>query len=534
MSDHTAKLPPELRHIICDMIPRKSLKCVRLVNKPWACAAARVLWHTFVSNLVPSKQRQLHALLTSRPGGFLDSVRNLETLPSTLSTSEISTAVLQLLAALPIRALRTFKTMKNLESRTVGLLIRSQPVLHELCISIWTSESGSEVPGWTYVAGNLDHLKVLTIRAVWNQAGYDTWFPHAPFLETLVVAGKLSDCVSLFRPWTTARHHRLQNLRTLCLDNLRFLGSAGSLHAWLDLSRLQKLTIRDCQFLGSFVKELTSSYRLHCQHSALKTLEILEHQEGNRDLIESIQDLLTAIHGLESIYISTATANRVDIDCFRSQGSSLRYLLVDPLNIWHSETWANSNTDQLYAAAELRLLATTCPLIEEFGTSLAKIDFDDWAILDPFKWNSPGTRSPNEQALALSLDALATFPKLRVLRLTQPLSELQAENENHDPYREQQWRYQQFAEQILTYLVSKGSPVELLAFGCTARSLMDRDLPDDHGHIWPYYYYLRGESTTLLSKNRRSTQIVAVPVVEGKIKMYMEQPRILSDPEEFS
>jgi hypothetical protein len=127
---------------------------------------------------------------------------------------------------------------------------------------------------------------------------------------------------------------------------------------------------------------------------------------------------------------------------------------------------------------------------------------------------------------------LATFPRLRVLRITE-LPFQAFEIDNADFCRHLQWRFQQFAEQVLRYLADKGSSVKLLAFSPVEPPEFCHH-EDSNGHAWPHYYYIRGESTTVLPRGRRITQTVAVPVKKEDIALYIEQPRILSNPVLFS
>jgi hypothetical protein len=127
---------------------------------------------------------------------------------------------------------------------------------------------------------------------------------------------------------------------------------------------------------------------------------------------------------------------------------------------------------------------------------------------------------------------IATFPKLRVLRMTQSPLDVMDDGSN-SPFLERQWRYQQFAEQILRYLAEKHSPVELLVFSPTRMSHnLPSSVPDSNDHKWPHYYYLRGDSATVLPGGLSSEQVVAVAVKRSDIGDYMEERRILVDPRE--
>jgi hypothetical protein len=122
--------------------------------------------------------------------------------------------------------------------------------------------------------------------------------------------------------------------------------------------------------------------------------------------------------------------------------------------------------------------------------------------------------------------------KLRVLRLAQP--PLEVEEEDDDPFRERQWRNHNFAEQIMQYLVKKGSPIELLAFSPTRTLPSSLDLTYDAvGHKYPHYFYMRGQSTIQLPNNQTLEQVVAHPVRKSHIGRYLDSFKVLSDPKEW-
>lgn len=52
-------------------------------------------------------------------------------------------------------------------------------------------------------------------------------------------------------------------------------------------------------------------------------------------------------------------------------------------------------------------------------------------------------------------------------------------------------------------------------------------LEDSNGHIWPIYYYLRGETTHILPGRRQATQVSAIPVRKDEIANYMPWPKVL-------
>ncbi|KAH7411840.1 hypothetical protein DE146DRAFT_750991 [Phaeosphaeria sp. MPI-PUGE-AT-0046c] len=530
MCDHTEKVPPELRRMVCDLMPQKSLKDIRLVNQSWSQVSAALLWHTFASDLSTPVTRDFDALLTSQPGGFLDSVRILHINTAGSSSSQTETTLLQLLSLLPRGSLQKFTADHAMECRTLGVLIRRQPHLRELSSPICRFNGNKGPPGKRYVAGNLTGLRVLTIFANNSQEGYDAWFLHSPLLDTLTVSGSLGGGLSIFKPWSA--EPKLKRLKSLHLDNLSFSASAGALDAWLDLRSLQTLTLRNCTRVGNFLDALATAYTVHSLSplsSALKSISIYSAKHNQYEWIGELEGLLAIITGLEYLYASASTDQCIDIQSICCQATTLRYLVVEYLSSWDQE---DDDADLIYGDTELQRLSKACSHIEELGLSCPQIDFIEWPPLEPFEWSPVAMQSQHEKKLAKFLDVIATFPKLRVLRMTQSPLDVMDDGSN-GPFLERQWRYQQFGEQVLRYLAERHSSVELLAFSPT-RVLhnLPSSTPDGNEHTWPHYYYLRGESETVLPREFRKKQIVAVPIKRSDIGSYMEESRILVDPGE--
>ncbi|KAF3033474.1 hypothetical protein E8E12_000296 [Didymella heteroderae] len=62
--DFSNKLPPELRRMICTLLPADALTNVRLVNKQWSAVAATVLWSHVRIDLIEKATRKFDALLS--------------------------------------------------------------------------------------------------------------------------------------------------------------------------------------------------------------------------------------------------------------------------------------------------------------------------------------------------------------------------------------------------------------------------------------------------------------------------------------
>jgi hypothetical protein len=274
----------------------------------------------------------------------------------------------------------------------LGILIKKHPRLHELSFLLSNNTEADVPPDGRYVEGNLTHLSTLVIRATITQEGFDAWFPHTPNLDSLTISGIINRIPCAFKPWCA--EPKLKKLRSLYLNNLIFPASAGELDAWLDLNRLENLTIRNCEVVGTFIADLTEAYTAHGL-SALKTFTIYD-DDFECDWIEELESFLAAVRGLEYLYVSATISQRLDPDSICFQASSLRYLVVEYLNSWDQE---DDDADCMYDAMELESLSKACSRIEELGLSCAQINFIDWPPLEPFAWRPATARLPQEKEL---------------------------------------------------------------------------------------------------------------------------------------
>ena len=391
-------------------VPQEWLKNVRLVNKLWGPNAAAILFHTFTSDLRESgsARHDFDALLTSASGGFLDSVkvlhvRNTPQLPEDYRNLR----ALQLLGALPRGCLTSFTAEGEIGWRTLGLLIKWHPHLQHLSAPIVDHPNGihERSPGLCYVAGNLGCITSLTIFSSADQAGYDDWFSHLTSLTTLVVEGRRPAYESTFLPWSTP--NPLQKLRNLHLDDMHLRSSSGRLEQWVNPACLEKLTIRGCKNLSVFLQDLTVAFAT-VEDLSLKELNITSVVDET--CVEAVDTLLRSISGIERINVSTTSAERVNVASLASHATSLRALLMDPLNHWNDERNYSEDPGHFYNVQELESLVTKCPNIEEFGVSLIYIYFGDWAHTRPFKWSNPTEQSAEEQRL---MESLVSAPIVR-------------------------------------------------------------------------------------------------------------------------
>lgn len=370
-------------------IPRESLKHVRLVSQSWSHAAAALLWHAFSTDLSNTSTRQFDALLTSQPGGFLDSVRNLHIRTANPLSSQTEERLILLLSLLPRGSLQKFTVDHAIDSCTLGVLIIRQPHLHILSSPI---KRDNVPPSGSFVAGNLSRLEVLTVFANENQKGYDAWFPYSPNLQSLTVSGIFAGPTSEFEPWGS--ESKLKKLSSLYLDNLCFWSSAGALDAWLDLNRLENLTVRNCAGSEVFLNSLAEAYTAHGL-SALRSFKIYS-DSIDEELMDELETFLAAVRGLQCLYVSVTTDQRLDPLSICNQASSLRYLVVEYMNSWDQE---EEGVDCIYDATELQCLSKTCSQIEELGLSCAQINFSEWPLFEPFVWSPVAMQSSKEKQI---------------------------------------------------------------------------------------------------------------------------------------
>jgi hypothetical protein len=359
-----------------------------------------VLWHTFSTDLHEDvvTRRDIDALLNSAPGGFLDSLKVLHIRKTPrLSRANMNTRLLYLLGFLPDKCLTKFSAEYEIDSRTLAVLIKRHPHLEELSVPMYDdpgiSSTGPPVRG--YVAGKLSCISSLTIFSSAFQLGYNSWFPHLTSLTTLIVQGRSSGCEHY--SWQTARP--LNKLRNLYLDGLEFSEDSGRLDWWLELSSLEKLTVRGCANMTSFIQDLVISYTCHPQQS-LKELSIVSDVDDQ--WIQELNTLLKLISGIERLHVSTSTAEHVEITSITRHGNTLRSLLMDPLNDIHDDRQEDEES-HLYDVEEFALLAEKCPNLEELGTTLVPLFFFNWHYSRPFAWSEGTEISADESRVKESL-----------------------------------------------------------------------------------------------------------------------------------
>ncbi|KAH7089450.1 hypothetical protein FB567DRAFT_417270, partial [Paraphoma chrysanthemicola] len=90
--------------------------------------------------------------------------------------------LVQLLVSLPEKSLQSFKSDREIDSSTLGLMIKRQPNIRELSARV-----PGPAPIAVYVAGNLRYLRSLELLASADLKGYDAWLQHTEALTSLQI-----------------------------------------------------------------------------------------------------------------------------------------------------------------------------------------------------------------------------------------------------------------------------------------------------------------------------------------------------------
>jgi hypothetical protein len=280
----------------------------------------------------------------------------------------------------------------------LGLLIKRQPYVRELSASIFDSPGRIGAPGPGFVGGNLAKMTNLTVFAIANEAYYDPWFPHTPSLEALTVQGKLREPDSQFGPRTSKQRLRIQNLS---IRNVRFMASSRVIDACVDLVCLKELELEDCKNMAAMMAGLANAY-MDTEHDGPQSLDLFE--QCITPWIKDLEILLQMILGLEFLSVSAFTGEKLQPTSICDHGATLHYLVMEPLNKGdYSVRRGDGIVDYIYDKKNLRCLAKQCPLIKEFGTSLAQINFEDWPHTELFVWHLEAARSQRERSLMASI-----------------------------------------------------------------------------------------------------------------------------------
>jgi len=370
MCNHISDLPPELRLMVLDRVSRSTLKIICLVNKFWRNLAVPILWGTFVSDLLNNYPRNLDMVLTHRPGSVFTLMRNLHIKKSvSIGQDAFNLKFLQLIMTIAPHTLAEVTVTGAIDRETLGLLIMRQRNLLELSVPMIKDQAP---PNHDYVNGNLRSLVKLSMFPNADQAGYEAWLPNMPMLHTLIVSSKRPKQVSLFVPWAITP--KMQRLKSLHLHNMTLQPRSGRIDAWTDMYGLYELTIKDCKGMVGFLTDLIvpQSNEKH----RLKSIAISETTDTT-DWMTNLDNLVHKVEGLQHLYLSSSRQEQTDLAALAIQKHSLTTYLLDPINDWAQFPRADIEED---FPGTLK----SCPLIEQLGTSLTHIDFDDWGYTEPW------------------------------------------------------------------------------------------------------------------------------------------------------
>ncbi|KAH7089490.1 hypothetical protein FB567DRAFT_559025 [Paraphoma chrysanthemicola] len=279
--------------------------------------------------------------------------------------------------------------------------------------------------------------------------------------------------------------------------------------------RIEPLTLRVLKLdvtsgMGSLFKALASSFaqkEVSLRHLRINRLPKAEAEEVH----ESLLLFLTSFCGLKTIWIQCDDCSKISTDGIINHGETLKILFIVNGGVHRQDK------TKCMVAGDLQQIATACPELQQLCLNLYEIDPDrnESDILGP----QPGvTYVANDFEEALQ--AIASMPKLKVLRFTNPPNYRQTYFRPGELFRwfprslqsgTERMAYKARADGVMQYLREHGSNVHFLAFSPTEK-LNKATSADKHGHVWPDYYYYAGRLTDV-----KGTDIaVARPLVHWK------------------
>ncbi|KAF9702013.1 hypothetical protein EKO04_000027 [Ascochyta lentis] len=507
--DHFSNLPNELKYMILSLLPCHSLKVARLVDKEWAVVAASLLFHTVETRLLETENRKISTLIDGLPGGFLDSVKVLciSSVSNPPAREKTENSLLRLLGALPRDTLATFRCSVPLSQHTVGLLLRTQSRLSDLGVSLARNEQIG-LPGPNFVRGNLLCLRrlAITVTRASNSTyeGYGTWFSYTPILEDLRIQGALFHGLHYFEGWTLPMKNTLLTLRRLFLDQLVLTPSVSGLSEQMHLPSLRELVLRQCRGTGALLDSFTTAFS-KSENSALEMFE----QADTKQLPDHVAatKLLKALKKLDVVILTNKSGlvdSLPDLTSLCEVGHTIRAAHI-----------STSHETRYYNVDELRQLSAACPNMEMLCINLPDFHEDviNTEILDDFELSPGNGGSPARRELRISLEILATLPRLRTLRIV-----------NHPLLRfeftaaERRYRHQQLARLFIAFLAERGSPIQLIVFNPAYTCELDETpVMDSNGHKWPFYSYQKGTVSVEKTVSSSVSMVVAVPIVRKEI-----------------
>jgi hypothetical protein len=513
--DHLERIPAELKCTVTRYIDNlDDRKALVLVNKAWAEVVAPFLWETLTTDLIQSGQR--HVLGLAHPtSNIVKHVRNIKLLSRSLTGNVDHLPML--LAAIPRGQLRGFSSASQIQLSTSNLLLLLHPKLEVFT----TPESGVIAHAiqspWT--VGCLSYLKTLSVdvdlftskhlQKIWKECPklVNLGFFQAnnsPFRSLNVISVIEEDAFLPVDPGTLIpsikedSNLQVQAFEPLKLENLQ-LGNItlpkrlNTMFQRFDVLALSSLVLDTFAGAKGLLETLAAEFA--GGHPGLRKLQITGLPDQVSDEFNtSLLGFLSSFCGLQQLKVQCTSCNKIHVDGIINHGNTLEELCIVNGGI-HRQ-----NEDQCFDAADLHKIATTCLKLEQLCLNLYEIDGDrnESDVLGP----QPGVAfQPNEFEQALC--AIATMPKLRILRLTNPPNYRKAYHRPGEVTRffpralqsgTERQGFQARADGVMRYLGEHGSSLKVLAFS-PVEVLKKFDRPDKHGHIWPNYFYYRGRMT---------------------------------------
>ncbi|KAF2003062.1 hypothetical protein P154DRAFT_618068 [Amniculicola lignicola CBS 123094] len=526
VADFTSRLPVELKDIVLEYVPKNNLKSIRLVNKQWGEIAAARLWEHFESDFNETDTKKLFYLIIAR-SSFLRHVRKIVSAPST-PYGPVNINLMRVLYSLPQGSLTFFQANHDLRREVLQLLLRSQSRLQYLNFRQVHSESLSCAPLGNEIWDGLSNMRELAIDVRGREYFYQEWFNHMPRLKFLSLHN--SQCsISHLSGWNLPEHARPALVGFRVMD-LRLPAENEYLHDLVNLDTLRLLILRRVRNSEAFLKGLARRFREMSVQPALTDFHYTKQERIGH--LEYLEEFFLSFGSLKSIEISCTEAFPLHVSCFSAHRESLMALYMDTHYRWTSHFLSNQE-DYLYAW-QLEQLVEACPYISELGMNLLNVTLNpDWDDLEPFHISPDPARSFHGEELANILTILSKLQNLHTLRLTSlPFTQVTATEPAVSTHIRKHVR-DQFATEIMRFLIENDSPIQTLSFQLERRS--SRDVISDVRREWPCeYFYRTGHIAMDYETDEHKYSVTAIPVTKKSLKKHMEPlPGICFFPETF-
>jgi hypothetical protein len=304
----------------------------------------------------------------------------------------------------------------------------------------------------------------------------------------------------------------------------------------IDFSILTSLRVVHCMGALRFLQTLVMQYSQGpCNLTELAIVVDLCHGGLGRKSHQALEDLLDLVSPLQQLQLDTGSDKLVSTACLLRHGTKLQSLCLS----------AASTTAQVYLSLlDLNTLLRGCPYLQQLAITLCPVDLgfiDDLGVDSTLGGNTGASKYPELEVMLIRVshyhlstglisiltytqDIIASVPTLHTLRiLSLPVIE------SHQPalaaiemqMDKKQATMQRYANQIMAYLVKRGSKVKLLAVK-PLRRVGRRKLKDGNVHCWLGYFYVRSWGVD----DKGAQHVVARPL--GRPDLDMPESTIVS------